>query len=434
MSTAEMDPVTSGRLGDFLYALWPLTTRVVISATTAATPGSPSDGDAYVVPASGVTGQWATDSAEGKIAIYDGGGAAWRYLTAVDQWTVRAQDDDKEYGYDGSVWAEIVGGGSLSVEESGTEKLSAATALNFIGATVTDAGSGQADITIPTGSGARAKLTSAKTGQDYTTATAISWDAADFDDASWWVGGNPTRLTGPTGFSRGNFHTYIKISSATADEWIEVTIRKNGTTIVGGERVEVGATVAKIAVSTGEIAFTATDYFEVLVQTESDTSVDLDIESGFSVAVAGAAPALNGALVKLSSNLTGQNFSTPAAIPFSTESYNTDGWHDNATNNSRLTVPSGVNYARLNASIELNDLTTGQETLVYIAKNGITTTFPLHIFRGHFRDVVQVGWTIDTGWLPVTPGDYFEFFVGSVGDTSCTVNERATYLSVEGRA
>lgn len=110
MPNLELDPVTTGSLGDTLYALWPLTTRIVISATTTATPASPSDGHAYVVPASGVTGAWA--GSEKKIAIYDGGGAVWRYLTAVDQWTVRAQDDDKEYGFDGSVWAEIVGGGS----------------------------------------------------------------------------------------------------------------------------------------------------------------------------------------------------------------------------------------------------------------------------------------------------------------------------------
>lgn len=179
------------------------------------------------------------------------------------------------------------GGGSLAIAEDGTSKLAAATTLNFIGPTVTDAGGGQADITIVPASGARAKLTSAKTAQNYTTATAISWDQADFQDDTWWAGGNPTRLTAPTGITRGVFHAYIKISSATAGEWIEVTIRKNGTTIVGGGRTEVGATVAKVAVSTGEISFSATDYFEVLVQTESDTSVDLDIESGFSVSSGG---------------------------------------------------------------------------------------------------------------------------------------------------
>src|SRR2546422_699850 len=48
-----------------------------------------------------------------------------------------------------------------------------------------------------------------------------------------------------------------------------------------------------------------------------------------------------GALVKLAANLTAQNFSAGPFIGWTAEVYDTDSIHDNTTNNSRLSVPSG---------------------------------------------------------------------------------------------
>lgn len=58
--------------------------------------------------------------------------------------------------YDGSVWGPAAASGinGISVEEGGSEKISEATILNFVsGATVTDAGSGKANITVSGGTG-----------------------------------------------------------------------------------------------------------------------------------------------------------------------------------------------------------------------------------------------------------------------------------------
>lgn len=63
-------------------------------------PGSPSDGDAYIV-AAGATGTWS--GKDGKIAFRMSTG--WLYITAIEGTRAYAQDEDKWYLYDGSAWA-----------------------------------------------------------------------------------------------------------------------------------------------------------------------------------------------------------------------------------------------------------------------------------------------------------------------------------------
>lgn len=64
-------------VNDWINRLTTLVGANVISASTTATPGSPTDGDFYLVPLTGLTGQWSTDSAGGKYALYYNG---WIYI------------------------------------------------------------------------------------------------------------------------------------------------------------------------------------------------------------------------------------------------------------------------------------------------------------------------------------------------------------------
>lgn len=85
-------------------------------------PGSPSDGDAYIVGTS-PTGVWAGKG--NQIAFWRNSAGAWQFMTPLEGWTRRVQDDDdaggvpKEYGYTGSAWVQPMvsasfAGGTLS--------------------------------------------------------------------------------------------------------------------------------------------------------------------------------------------------------------------------------------------------------------------------------------------------------------------------------
>ena len=65
-------------------------------------PGSPADGDAYIVGAS-ATGDWSGQ--DNKIAYYDADATAWKFATPAEGWRAWVQDEDKSYRYDGSAWS-----------------------------------------------------------------------------------------------------------------------------------------------------------------------------------------------------------------------------------------------------------------------------------------------------------------------------------------
>lgn len=63
-------------------------------------PGSPANGDRYIVAAS-PTGSWVGHA--GKIAVYET--SAWVFYTPAEGWRVHVNDEDVYYRYDGSAWA-----------------------------------------------------------------------------------------------------------------------------------------------------------------------------------------------------------------------------------------------------------------------------------------------------------------------------------------
>lgn len=69
-----------------------------------APPGSPADGDCYIVGAS-ATGAWATH--DKAIARYSSVETAWEFFTPSEGWSVYAQDENLAYRYSGSAWASV---------------------------------------------------------------------------------------------------------------------------------------------------------------------------------------------------------------------------------------------------------------------------------------------------------------------------------------
>jgi hypothetical protein len=74
----------------------------VLSATIAAPPGSPANGDRYVVAAT-ASGAWT--GMEGKIAQWNAAIAAWTFTTPGNGWEVRAYDSKQRYTYVSTAWA-----------------------------------------------------------------------------------------------------------------------------------------------------------------------------------------------------------------------------------------------------------------------------------------------------------------------------------------
>lgn len=73
---------------------------VVVNSTTSAPPGSPTDGQAWIV-AAGATGAWAGKA--GQIAAWFGG---WQFFTPADGWSVWDAALGRRITFDGTSWGD----------------------------------------------------------------------------------------------------------------------------------------------------------------------------------------------------------------------------------------------------------------------------------------------------------------------------------------
>lgn len=137
-----------------------------------------------------------------------------------------------------------------------------------------------------------------------------------------------------------------------------------------------------------------------------------------------------GALVRKASDQTSANYVTLTAVAWDQEVYDTDSIHDNVTNNTRLTVPSGVTLVRVGAAYHISSLAANEYWNVEIHKNGSgsydgaagqITASPLTAARG----------TLWTPILDVTAGDYFESKYDAQADTSVTVTAALNWFAME---
>lgn len=140
-------------------------------------------------------------------------------------------------------------------------------------------------------------------------------------------------------------------------------------------------------------------------------------------------PTFRGALIRKSANQTGVNLVPGVSISFDTEDYDTDSFHDNSTNNTRLTIPSGVSKVRLIGQIYYTLGTANNFTHLHIVKNGGTSRVGAQLVSnttttGNVQVVSHV--------LDVTSGDYFELSCNIQSDTSVTINAAdLTWFAIE---
>lgn len=139
--------------------------------------------------------------------------------------------------------------------------------------------------------------------------------------------------------------------------------------------------------------------------------------------------AFSGALVKKSANQTAANYTVEAVVAFDTEVYDDGGWHDNAVNNSRFTVPAGVTKVRLSAGVGVELITASSFVQIQFIKNGVALV-PTQLNRAEISFAAHyAGFT--SAVVPCVAGDYFEFSLVIETDTSVTIAEAFTSFAIE---
>lgn len=140
-------------------------------------------------------------------------------------------------------------------------------------------------------------------------------------------------------------------------------------------------------------------------------------------------PAHRGCLAYKTADQT-LNLSSDTAITFAGESYDTDNIHSTSSNTSRLTVPTGVTKVRLSAGIAIDNVTANTDTFIQFWKNGAGNYPGWAIAFLDVSGVVNFD-TLVSPILAVTDGDYFEFVVATIGDTSTTLLLNRTWFAME---
>jgi hypothetical protein len=265
-------------------------------------------------------------------------------------------------------------------------------------------------------SGALVRKTAPQTS---VTAAALTWDAEVYDtDAYHDNVTNNTRLTVP---SDG---LYRVSASADAHTDVRIYLNKNALSFRGMLHVD-GSSVSSQSVhgSSAIISCTAGDYFETQIVLTSSNSVENGGRTWMSIEKLDAATKY--ALVyKTATQAISAGVAT--ILSWQAETADTDAWHDNTTNNSRLTVPSGVTRVRVSANIAGGSVT-GDMKLA-ILKNGASA-------RGlSASDTASSGSehvNVVSAILDVVAGDYFEVQATSSASTSITNDERAWFCIEE---
>ncbi len=282
-------------------------------------------------------------------------------------------------------------------------------------------------------SGALIYKSAALTAQNLTGNVAMVFNSELYDVGGWADTNNfPSRITVPAGADYAEFMGGVQLDNVTANQLLVVRIFKNGAALTQEVRIDktTNRTTVKYQISTGPLAVSAGDYFEMFVQVAgADTSVDVAAGTWLAGWKAPAiANTFSGATVNKAADQSAADYSAGAAITWDNEVEDVGGWHDAGSNTERLTVPAGVAYARFMAFVAVQAFTAGQWLDAQIRKNGSALTQFMAASESHgSATILRFG--LSTPPLPVTPGDYFTVFLQTQTDASITITATRNWFS-----
>lgn len=218
----------------------------------------------------------------------------------------------------------------------------------------------------------------------------------------WTPDGNSRHVTGST----GPITSFGTAPRAGAVMWITF----DGTpTLTDG---------ANLALPGGkDIVIAAGDVARVYADTTTQFDVQIFRKDG------NTAARFRGALVYLDSTQSIAT-ATPENIDWDQEIYDTDDIHDNVTNNSRLTVPSGVSFVKVSAQI-IWALDTAGDRTVEILRNGASDHFSARIEWSAGPNSTFDTQNPTSAIIPVSGGDYFEVEVVQTSGGALDINGSA---------
>jgi len=213
-----------------------------------------------------------------------------------------------------------------------------------------------------------------------------------------WTTANPGDITGVTagtGISGGGTSGTVTITNSMATE-----IAAKGDLIVG----------------------TGSATFDNLTAGTNGRVLVADSTAGTGLKYAPAAN-FHGAYVYKSTTQAIAN-NTEVAVTFDSEITDTDGYHDNVTNNTRLTIPAGLggSYA-VTGTIAYTGNATGVRYVV-IKKNGNIFYYTVLNNAGTVECIFQA-----TQVIPLAAGDYVEMFAIQVSGGSLDIKGAFTYFT-----
>lgn len=254
----------------------------------------------------------------------------------------------------------------------------------------------------------------------------LGFPSESYDNGGWHdTSSNTSRLVVPSGVSLVRFGGSFHPSGTTI---ANLPMIKNGASFRGmGYPYRETDSVAAVYAYSSVLAVSSADYFQL------DPVANIAADNYGNWGQIEALDAATKYALVYKSGTQALSAGTTTTITFDSEAADTNGFHDNVTNNSRLTVPSGVTRVRISANIQTS-VFTGQSVMVFL-KNGAT-------FAGIPRQEGDAGtnqakpMNAISAILEVTPGDYFEvqFFttaastIQSGNDTWFCIEEVPDYV------
>jgi hypothetical protein len=132
--------------------------------------------------------------------------------------------------------------------------------------------------------------------------------------------------------------------------------------------------------------------------------------------------------VRKSAQQNGANYSAGVTLTWDSEDYDEGGWHDNSTDNSRLTVPAGVTRVDIEIYVEVITAGTNRESLLYLLiDNGHPDGAPrTRRFQSGAGASASADYMRVTD-IPVTPGQYLEARLIWTVDTSISITTNSHF-------